>query len=277
MFYYASKILWFFATPSNLLIILIVIGALLAMTRRFRRAGAALALIVGIGTLVVGLSPVSSYLMLPLENRFPAYRDDGRPVTGIILLGGSVEAEKSLSRGMLIANEAAERVLGTIALAHLYPQARILISSGSGSLLQNAAAEAPVIANYFKTIGIDPARVMIEDRSRTTFENAVFSRALANPKPGERWLLVTSAWHMPRSVGVFPQGGLRRHGLSGGLPDRQHVVGSGDLRLHVRRPSPPRCWREGMDRFGSLSFRRPYQCASACPSGLADRQPGRFP
>jgi uncharacterized SAM-binding protein YcdF (DUF218 family) len=146
--------------------------------------------------------------MLPLENRFPAFRDDGRPVTGIILLGGSVEAEKSLSRGMLIANEAAERVLGTIALAHLYPQARILISSGSGSLLQNAAAEAPVIANYFKTIGIDPARVMIEDRSRTTFENAVFSRALANPKPGERWLLVTSAWHMPRSVGVFRKAGF---------------------------------------------------------------------
>ena len=65
-----------------------------------------------------------------------------------------------------------------------------------------------MIANYFKTIGIDPARVMIEDRSRTTFENAVFSRALANPKPGERWLLVTSAWHMPRSVGVFRKAGF---------------------------------------------------------------------
>jgi uncharacterized SAM-binding protein YcdF (DUF218 family) len=208
MFYYASKILWFFATPSNLLIVLIVMGALLATTRRFRRAGASLALIVGLGTIVAGLSPISSYLMLPLENRFPAFRDDGRPVTGIILLGGSVEAEKSLSRHMLIANEAAERVLGTIALAHLYPRARILISSGSGSLLQNAPAEAPVIADYFKAIGIDPARVMIEDRSRTTFENAVFSRALADPKPGERWLLVTSAWHMPRSVGVFRKAGF---------------------------------------------------------------------
>ena len=70
-------------------------------------------------------------------------------------------------------------MLGTIALAHLYPQARILISSGSGSLLQNAPAEAPVIADYFKTIGIDPARVMIEDRSRTTFENAGLL-----PRPG---------------------------------------------------------------------------------------------
>jgi uncharacterized SAM-binding protein YcdF (DUF218 family) len=208
MFYYASKILWFFATPSNLLIILIVIGALLALTRRFRRAGASLALIVGFGTLAAGLSPISSYLMLPLENRFPAFRDDGRPVAGIVLLGGSVEAAKSVSRGALIANEAAERVLGTIALAHRYPQARILISSGSGSLLQNSPAEAPVIAEYFKTIGIDPARVAVEDRSRTTFENAVFSRALANPKPGERWLLVTSAWHMPRSVGVFRKAGF---------------------------------------------------------------------
>ncbi len=208
MFYYASKILWFFATPSNLLILLIVLGSLLAFTRRFRRLGAGLALVVGLFTLAVGLSPLSSYLLLPLEDRFPAFKDDGRPVAGIILLGGSVEAAKSASRSTLIANEAAERVLGTIALAHLYPEARILISSGSGSLFQNAPAEAPIIAEYFKTIGIDPKRIAVEDRSRTTFENAVLSRALADPKPGERWLLVTSAWHMPRSVGVFRKAGF---------------------------------------------------------------------
>jgi uncharacterized SAM-binding protein YcdF (DUF218 family) len=203
MFYYASKVLWFFATPSNLLILLILAGAVLALTRRFRRTGTVCVLIFALAALAFGLLPLSSYLMLPLENRFPQFHDDGQPVAGIILLGGSVEAAKSASRSTLIANDAAERLLGTIALAHRYPGARILISSGSGALFQNGTAEAPIIAAYFKEIGIDLARVTIEDRSRTTFENAVYSRALADPKPGERWLLVTSAWHMPRSVGVF--------------------------------------------------------------------------
>jgi uncharacterized SAM-binding protein YcdF (DUF218 family) len=208
MFYYASKILWFFATPSNLLILIILLGSLLAFTRRFRRVGATLATIAALTALVAGLSPISSFLLLPLENRFPAFQDDGKPVTGIILLGGSVEAAKSVSRGALIANEAAERLLATIALAHRYPQARILISSGSGTLLRNEPAEAPIIAAYFNTIGIDAGRIAIEDQSRTTFENAVLSRLLADPKPGERWLLVTSAWHMPRSVGVFRKAGF---------------------------------------------------------------------
>ena len=208
MFYYASKILWFFATPSNLLILIILAGASLALTCRFRRLGLSCVLIAGVLTLALGLSPLSSYLLLPLENRFPAFQDDGRPVTGIVLLGGSVEALKSTSRDMLIANEAAERVLGTIELAHRYPTARILISSGSSPIFQSGPAEAPIIASYFGRIGIDPARIMVEDRSRTTFENAVLSRAIADPKPGERWLLVTSAWHMPRSVGVFRKAGF---------------------------------------------------------------------
>ena len=199
-------------------------------------------------------------------------------MTGIILLGGSVEAEKSLSRGMLIANEAAERVLGTIALAHLYPQARILISSGSGSLLQKRPAEAPMIANYFKTIGIDPARVMIEDRSRTTFENAVFSRALANPKPGERWLLVTSAWHMPRSVGVFRKAGFDVTAY----PVDYRTGGTWSATRRSSPPSRKACAvsmlaRRNGPAWSPIISPATYRCASACPSGLADRSAGRLP
>ena len=208
MFYYASKVLWFFATPSNLLIFLILLGALLALTSRFRRVGMTCVLVFTLATLAFGLLPISSYLMLPLENHFPAFRDDGRPVDGIVLLGGSIEASESMSRDSLVANESAERLLDTIALAHRYPSARILITGGGGTVFGDGTAEAPIIAAYFKTIGIDPARVMIEDRSRTTYENAMYSRALVEPKRTERWLLVTSAWHMPRAVGVFRKAGF---------------------------------------------------------------------
>ncbi|WP_210484305.1 YdcF family protein [Microvirga antarctica] len=208
MFYYASKVLWFFATPSNLLVMLILLGVLLASTRRFRRVGIACALVFTLATLALGLLPMSSYLLLPLENRFPAFQDDGRPVDGIVLLGGSVEAMESASRGTLVSNDSAERLFDTILLAHRYPKARILISGGGGTVFGDGTAEAPIIAGYFKAIGIDPARITIEDRSRTTYENAVESRKLVAPAPGERWLLVTSAWHMPRAVGVFRKAGF---------------------------------------------------------------------
>ena len=115
------------------------------------------------------------------------------------------------------------------------PTARILISSGSGSAVRNGPAEAPIIAAYFKEIGIDPARITIEDRSRTTSENAVFSRALADPKPGERWLLVTSAWHMPRSIGRLPQGRFPGRRLPGRLPHRRRPMAAGDFSPSSRK------------------------------------------
>lgn len=208
MFYYVSKIAWFFATPSNLLISLILLGLVLALSKRFRRFGIGLSLVFTLSTIVLGLLPIASYILLPLEERFPPFRDDGKPVDGIILLGGSVEAADSAARGMIVSNESAERVLETIQLAHRYPGARILISGGGGTVFGDGTAEAPIIAAYFKSIGIDPARMLVEDRSRTTYENAAYSIELAKPKEGERWLLVTSAWHMPRAVGVFEKVGF---------------------------------------------------------------------
>ncbi|WP_311925206.1 YdcF family protein [Microvirga sp. 3-52] len=203
MFYYLSKVAWFFATPSNLLMSLILLGLILALFKRLRSFGIGVSLVFTLATIALGLLPIASYILLPLEERFPPFRDDGKPADGIILLGGSVEAADSASRGMIVSNESAERVLDTIELAHRYPKARILISGGGGTVFGDGAAEAPIIAAYFKSVGIDQTRILVEDRSRTTSENAVFSRELAQPQEGERWLLVTSAWHMPRAVGVF--------------------------------------------------------------------------
>lgn len=208
MFYYVSKVAWFFATPSNLLLSLILLGFVLALFRRLRTFGIRFAFTLTVLTIGLGLLPVSTYLMAPLEERFPPFQDDGEPVNGIVLLGGSVEASDSISRGQLVANESAERVLDTIQLAHRYPQARILISGGGGTVFGDGVAEAPIIAEYFKSIGIDPARIIVEDRSRTTSENASYSRDLVRPLEGERWLLVTSAWHMPRAIAVFEKAGF---------------------------------------------------------------------
>ncbi len=208
MFYTASKVAWFLATPSNLLVALIAVGLLAALVPRLRRFGLILAALCTALTLIAGLSPLSSLFLLPLETRFPIVRDDGGPVDGIVLLGGALEADDSAALGQTVVNESGERILATVALARRYPQARIAISGGGGTVFANGTPEAPLVARYFEEIGIDKGRLVVEDRSRTTAENAVFTAALVKQKPGERWLLVTSAWHMPRAIGAFRKVGF---------------------------------------------------------------------
>ena len=118
MFYTLSKVAWFFATPSNLLVSLILLGLILSVFKRVRPFGMILSIAMTLATIALGLAPIASYVLIPLEERFPPFRDDGRPVDGIVLLGGSVEAADPASRGMIDSNESAERVLDTIQRAH---------------------------------------------------------------------------------------------------------------------------------------------------------------
>ncbi|MFG1286310.1 YdcF family protein [Xanthobacter versatilis] len=207
-FFTASKVLWFFATPSNLLVSLAVLGLVLLVFRR-RRLGTGLILTAVAGWLVFGFSPVALYMLSPLEERFPQFKDDGTPVTGIIMLGGSEKPEIGNVRGLPSFGEAGERPIAFAALSRRYPQARLAFVGGSGLLFPNGdAVEAQMIRMSLPDLGIPEARVEFEGKSRNTAENAEFAKALLKPKPGERWLLVTSAWHMPRAVGCFRKVGF---------------------------------------------------------------------
>jgi uncharacterized SAM-binding protein YcdF (DUF218 family) len=207
VFYYLSKVLWFFATPSNLLAALILLGLLLLLTR-FRRTGWATAFVAALLLVAGGLSPAANWAILPLEERFPPFADDGRPVDGVLVLGGAVEADESFARNQLIANEASERVIALGELARRYPSAKLVFVGGAATLLLDERPEADAVRAFLPTLGLSPERLVFENRSRTTRENAVYARALLAPKPGERWLLVTSAWHMPRAIGCFREAGF---------------------------------------------------------------------
>jgi uncharacterized SAM-binding protein YcdF (DUF218 family) len=105
-------------------------------------------------------------------------------------------------------NEAAERIFAVVELARRYPTARIIYSGGNPSLTSAGESEAEAALRVFERLGLGAGRVLAEDKSRNTIENAMFSKQLAMPKPGERWLLETSAYHMPRAVGVFRRVGF---------------------------------------------------------------------
>jgi uncharacterized SAM-binding protein YcdF (DUF218 family) len=207
MFFPLSKILGFFASPSNLVISIGLLGLLLLPTR-FARAGRALAFASLIVLAIFGLSPVGNALMIPLEDRFPRWDAARGAPDGIIVLGGAISPDVSAARDEVALNEAAERLTVAAELARRYPAVRIVFSGGSGALIYDEGAEAPFALRLLEDLGIPRARILLEDRSRNTVENAIFSKALIQPKPGERWLLVTSAHHLPRAIGVFRKMGF---------------------------------------------------------------------
>src|SRR6202035_357775 len=144
----------------------------------------------------------------PLEDRFPPWDASRGAPDGIVVLGGAIDPEFAAARGVTDLNEAAERVTEVAELARKYPAARILYSGGSGRLMFRGGAEATFAATLIETFGVPKSRLILEDQSRNTWENAIFSLPLAAPKPGERWLLVTSGYHMPRSIAAFRKAGF---------------------------------------------------------------------
>jgi uncharacterized SAM-binding protein YcdF (DUF218 family) len=202
MFFYLAKVLGFFAQPSNILISLALLGVLL-MATRFARAGRRLTVFAVILLAIVGLSPLGNAIILPLEQRFPPWDAARGAPDGIISLGGALDTVVSPVRGEVALNEAAERMTAVAELARRFPNARIVFSGGSGRLIYDGATEAELAQRLFLSFGIAKERILLEDKSRDTHENARFTKELVQPRPTQRWLLVTSAHHMPRSVGIF--------------------------------------------------------------------------
>lgn len=205
--FYISKIIWWPLQPGTLLMLCVAGGAVLLATRwqrlgRYLIGFAALLLVVG------GMLPLSTWLLLPLEQRFARPELGAVPVAGIIVLGGGEDARVATGRGVHAMNEAGERLTEAAALAARYPAAKVIFTGGATEILREPTIGADAGGIILKDLGVGPERLLLERRSRNTWENALFTKALAAPKPGERWLLVTSAWHMPRAMGLFRKAGF---------------------------------------------------------------------
>lgn len=199
-----SKLLWGVFAPGNALVLAVALGALLLRTRRWQRAGRRLVTLAAVLLLLVMYTGVGALVALPLENRFPRVEPEGR-IDGIVMLGGAVNPPITADRGDPSVNEAAERILGFADLVRRHPEAKAVFTGGSGRLLGQEYKEDVTARAALLQAGIPEDRVIYEADSRNTWENAVFSKEMVKPAPGERWVLVTSAMHMPRSVGIFRQ------------------------------------------------------------------------
>lgn len=205
-FFIVSKIFWTLATPGNFLLLLLGAGAALLFTRR-ARLGRVLVVGATAALGVVAIAPLGDWALNALEERFPKAERLPERIDGIVVLGGSVDQILAAARGEATLTSSAERLAIFVELALRYPEAKLVFTGGSGRLLEQNLKEAEVVRRFFRQIGFDDRRVLYEEESRNTWENALLSKDLADPRPGETWLLVTSAFHMPRAVGAFSRAG----------------------------------------------------------------------
>ncbi len=199
-----SKLFWLLLRPNTLALFLAVLGALALWRQRHWGRWPAL---LGLGWFVlIAATPMATWMTWPLENRFPRPEAPAH-VDGVVVLGGAVDQDLTTARGIPAINGAAERMTEAVALALRFPQARIIFTGGTSSPLGSAMTEAEVARQLFTSLGLPVDRVTYENAARNTYENATLSTALGQPRPGQTWLLVTSASHMPRSMGVFRAAG----------------------------------------------------------------------
>lgn len=202
LFFLLSKTLWVLANPGNFLIFLLVLSVLMGWR--------VLTSLVLLCLFMVTLYPFGNLLLQPLEKRFPTPQELPTEVAGIIVLGGAEEAELSSIWSQPQFNAAAERNMAILPLLQRYPGQPVLVSGGSSSVQKPEYRGADVLQEWLAEQGLEQS-VIFERDSRNTFENAIYSQDslpagadIADPKG---WLLVTSAFHMPRSVGIFRQQG----------------------------------------------------------------------
>ena len=201
-----AKIFNFFMHPGLWIGFLLLAGTILIWTRWQRIGRWVLTVTMAFAVLVTAF-PIGLMMIEALENRFPIVTKFTGPIDGIIVLGGTVNHFTAKYQGQPSPTGGAERLTEFITLAKQYPKAKLVFSGGSGSVLRQDVKEAESARLFFAQQGLDTRRIVFEDRSRNTHENALNSFKLVAPKPRERWVLITSASHMPRSIGSFRKAG----------------------------------------------------------------------
>src|SRR6185503_4829193 len=203
MFFILSKLFWHLAAPSHVLALMILATAL-CLVLRWRRPAWIFGVLTILILLTVGVSPLPVMAVQALENQYP------RPpwpahVDGVLMLGSGFDTGLLRIRHAPQTNIGAYRLVEGYAAARHYPDARIVFSGGSGALRGQRFSEAETARTLLEEMGLDTKSLVLEARSRNTYENIVFTKQTGKPTPGQVWMPATSEMHMPRATAIRPK------------------------------------------------------------------------
>lgn len=206
MLFGLSKIFWTLVQPLNALCLMAILGFIVRL--RWKQAGQRIMTVSLAFIILLGILPAGPLLVTWLERQYPTPETLPRKIDGIIVLGGAFESYLSAETGHIVANDQVDRIFCFLDLARHHPEAKLVFSGGAGDILNPDAMEGDDARAFFKLAGFD-RRILYEEKSRNTYENVLYSKEMLAPQEGENWLVVTSAYHMPRSIGIFEKAGWK--------------------------------------------------------------------
>ena len=206
LFLVASKTVWLLIRPETLLVVLFAIALVFLLLGRTVAASRSLAVALTL-TIAIGVFPVGNFLLNPLERAYTAQPAVTQPA-GILVLGGAEDRAPNYAGKVAQVNDAGDRLITAMQLVRQHPEAVVLYTGGKVALTPVAQGTFQLGPDILRQLGLSEDRMIVEGRSRTTAENATLSRAMAPDTEGP-WILVTSAFHMPRALGTFCAAGWR--------------------------------------------------------------------
>lgn len=207
-FFLVSKWAWLVISPDSFIVFLLVMAFVLMLfqaSSRLFKLGRLFFTVAMLLVLFITFVPSGEWLLYPLEARFKNNPELPEKVDGIVVLSGAESGYHSHIWQQIQVNGAAERLLKFMELTRKYPDAKHLFTGGSGNIGLEKDSSAEVARELFTTQGLDTSEILFEGAARNTYENAKLSKVMVQPQPGEVWVLITTSWHMPRSVGIFRQ------------------------------------------------------------------------
>jgi uncharacterized SAM-binding protein YcdF (DUF218 family) len=206
--HHLSKLTTFAFEPLVWLAVIFAIGTFLLLFRseQSRRWGRRICVSGILFLAFLSWSGLPESLIAEDERQYPAPTDLSK-FHGMIVLGGSIASPRIRSTALPSLACSAERVIEPIYLMNRHPNLRMLFTGGDARLINEPSPEADHARALFAGLGVDLSRVSFESASRNTFENATLSRAVPGVDPNQKWLLVTSAWHMTRAKATFERAG----------------------------------------------------------------------
>ncbi len=201
IFFWISKLAWLLIAPDSFLILLVLFGTWLLWKQKLKWAKRIFT-VLSLAVLIIGLFPVGEWLLYPLESKYRENPDLG-DVDGIVVLSGAISPSRSFIWKQTILNNAAERIITSVVLSKKYPDAKLVFTGGSGSMIDKQHKHADAAKVFYQQQGLDTSKIIFESESRNTYENIILTKKLVKPKENEHWVVITTGWHMPRSMGIF--------------------------------------------------------------------------
>lgn len=208
MYFYFSRFVNYFLHNQLLLISLILLIALFLFIISRKEMSKKVLILATVYFVIIAIIPTGKILMFFLEREILGENYKFEHLDGIIVLSGNEDIDKSQHYNQLYTSGTTYRLIESIKLSKKFPKAQIVFSGGSGSIFSKKLS-TQVAENFFELFSYDINSIIFESNSSNTYENLIFTKKIVNPKINENWVLVTSAFHMRRALGVSNQLGLQ--------------------------------------------------------------------